>query len=240
MQHVFGGTLICDGTMLSTDSLCTVDKDAASQLAFDKKILTRTVTVEGDVYEPSGTMTGGSAPRAGSILAKLSQHRDSKAELFALQQKLAEVAKRLDAIAEQRSIRDALKQKLELATHELQAQQRQFELDPMGKTINRIEAIKREIDSLERHVGEQSAIKSSLDRQLKEVEKDMQDFMGDREGKLQAIQVRWQFHGVLESVGGKQGGPFEGNRQAHKDTARNADGASRSRPSAGCAVQAGG
>lgn len=171
-----------------------VDKDTASQLAFDKKILTRTVTVEGDVYEPSGTMTGGSAPRAGSILAKLSKYRYNKAELFALQQKLLEVATKLEAIMEQRNIRDALVQRLELAMHELQAQQRQFEIDPMGKIINRIEAIKKEIDSLEGHVKEQMAAKSNLDGQLKEIEQDMQDFMGDREGKLESIQVQWPLH----------------------------------------------
>lgn len=48
LEFVFGNTVIC------------ADKDAAKAATFEAKL--RSVTVEGDVYEPSGTLTGGSAP----------------------------------------------------------------------------------------------------------------------------------------------------------------------------------
>ena len=47
IEHVFGGTFVCN---LLED---------AKRVTFDSKIQTRTVSLAGDVFEPSGTLTGG-------------------------------------------------------------------------------------------------------------------------------------------------------------------------------------
>jgi structural maintenance of chromosome 2 len=44
--HVFGQTLICENA------------EAAQAIAFDKQVRTKCVTYDGDVYDPSGTLTG--------------------------------------------------------------------------------------------------------------------------------------------------------------------------------------
>ena len=60
MDHVFGGTLVC------------ADKEAARAVC--EKIGERTVTLEGDLYDPKGTLTGGSRPKSNnSILCRLGQ-----------------------------------------------------------------------------------------------------------------------------------------------------------------------
>jgi structural maintenance of chromosome 2 len=76
MELVFGATIICDTSAV------------AKAIAFDKNISTKTVTFEGDVYDPSGTLTGGSSSQIGSILAKLH-------ELSIAQHSLGEVDKEL-------------------------------------------------------------------------------------------------------------------------------------------------
>lgn len=47
MEYVFGSTLVCD----------TLDN--AKKVAFDKQVMTKTVTLGGDIFDPQGTLTGG-------------------------------------------------------------------------------------------------------------------------------------------------------------------------------------
>lgn len=47
MEYVFGGTLVCN------------NMDNAKKVTFDKSIMTKTVTLGGDTFDPQGTLTGG-------------------------------------------------------------------------------------------------------------------------------------------------------------------------------------
>ena len=40
-------------------------------MTFDKQVMTRSVSLSGDVFDPSGTLTGGSRAHTSSILTKL-------------------------------------------------------------------------------------------------------------------------------------------------------------------------
>jgi hypothetical protein len=44
---------------------------AMQALAFDKSVGRRTVTLDGDTFDPSGTLTGGSKQQIGAMLGKL-------------------------------------------------------------------------------------------------------------------------------------------------------------------------
>lgn len=47
MEYVFGTTLVCN------------NMDNAKRVTFDKRIMTRSVTLDGDVFDPQGTLHGG-------------------------------------------------------------------------------------------------------------------------------------------------------------------------------------
>ncbi|MEQ2167611.1 hypothetical protein GOODEAATRI_005779, partial [Goodea atripinnis] len=55
MEYVFGSTLVCD----------TLDN--AKKVAFDKQVMTKTVTLGGDIFDPQGTLSGGERGVAGSV-----------------------------------------------------------------------------------------------------------------------------------------------------------------------------
>merc|ERR1712232_529204 len=61
MKYVFGGSLVCD------------TPETAKQVTFHPQVRVRSVTKDGDLYDPSGTITGGSAPKGGNILMKLQE-----------------------------------------------------------------------------------------------------------------------------------------------------------------------
>ena len=47
MAYVFGSTFVCDTL------------ETAKKVTFDKQVMTRSVALAGDVFDPSGTLTGG-------------------------------------------------------------------------------------------------------------------------------------------------------------------------------------
>lgn len=84
MSYVFGDVFICK------------DKEAAQAVTFNRAIGVRSVTLEGDVYDPSGTLSGGSAPSSSGLLVKVQDLRAIEREMAEHKQKLAEVSRELD------------------------------------------------------------------------------------------------------------------------------------------------
>ena len=91
MAYVFGKAFVC--------------KDAATAraVAFDKDVLTNCVTVEGDLLNPGGLLTGGSR-RGGSVLAKLHALHDAEC---VLENATRVHAAAIGALAEAKSLVDA-------------------------------------------------------------------------------------------------------------------------------------
>ena len=58
------------------------------QVAFDKGVRARTVTLDGDAFEPQGTLTGGSAAQLGVVLARLAELQTASRDLGAHEERL--------------------------------------------------------------------------------------------------------------------------------------------------------
>jgi structural maintenance of chromosome 2 len=69
MEFVFGNTIICP------------DPATAKKVTFDPVIKMKSVTVDGDVYDPSGTLSGGSKPKSDKILVKVQELRELEKEV---------------------------------------------------------------------------------------------------------------------------------------------------------------
>ena len=68
-------------------------------VTFDKNVRTRSVTIDGDIYDPAGTLTGGSKSQSESILMRLQEYKliekqltKEKAELLLIEKELASLA----------------------------------------------------------------------------------------------------------------------------------------------------
>jgi structural maintenance of chromosome 2 len=80
MEYVFGDVFICK------------DKQAAQAVTFNRAIGVRSVTLDGDVYDPSGTLSGGAAPSSSGLLVKVQ-------ELRALERQMAEHKRVVDEVS---------------------------------------------------------------------------------------------------------------------------------------------
>ena len=69
MEWVFGSTFICK------------DMDSAKAVTFHNAIRRKSVTLDGDVFDPAGTLSGGSRRQGGNILSKLNAVLDASDQL---------------------------------------------------------------------------------------------------------------------------------------------------------------
>ena len=108
MMHVFGTTLVCD-TMKT-----------ARSVTFDKGVRVRSVTLEGDSFDPSGTLSGGSRGSRGSVLLQLKKLADAETRVAELQASLEDVSSRIKASSKAEASHAKISAKLDIARHELQ------------------------------------------------------------------------------------------------------------------------
>ncbi|KAL5047252.1 hypothetical protein BDW71DRAFT_47167 [Aspergillus fruticulosus] len=114
MNYVFGNTLIAN------------DAETAKRVTFDPSVRIKSVTLDGDVYDPSGTLSGGSAPNSSGVLVTLQklneitrEIRSKERVLAALEETMKKEKKKLDAAR-------SIKQDLDLKNHEIKLTEEQI------------------------------------------------------------------------------------------------------------------
>ena len=114
MEYVFGSTLVCE------------DSETAKKVTFDPAVRMKSVTLEGDVYDPSGTLSGGSSLVSSGVLVTLQKLNELNKDIH---EKEADLAELQDLIAkEKRSSESAMrvKQELDLKAHEIKLAEEQI------------------------------------------------------------------------------------------------------------------
>ena len=133
MDHVFGGTLVCS------------DKDTARTVC--EKIGERTVTLEGDLYDPKGTLTGGSRPKSNSsVLCRLGQLAALRQEVAAREESLASLASKLEACRKNGEEMQRLQAELELKEHQLHLHTQKLEASQSHQLATNLQSLKQQVD----------------------------------------------------------------------------------------------
>lgn len=177
MEFVFGNTLIC------------TDADSAKRVTFDPKVRLKSVTYDGDVYDPSGLLTGGSAPTTSGVLLTLGklndvvrQLEDANSRLADLQARIARDQKKLDAVRR-------LRQDLNLKTHEITLTENQIQSNSASGIVRGMEEMREEIKTLKERIVEAKKTQQKAQEEVKQVERDMSEFKSNKGGKLAELQV---------------------------------------------------
>ncbi len=115
IAYIFGETLICD------------DANTAKTVTFSREVGVKSVTFEGDVYDPSGMLSGGAAPSSSKILIQVQELIEVENKLQEAQQRLNAVVKEEEKTRERRTQWKGLLRELEIRQHELKLLQEQVE-----------------------------------------------------------------------------------------------------------------
>lgn len=114
MDYVFGSTLVCE------------DADTAKRVTFDPSVRLKSVTLEGDVYDPSGTLSGGSSPNSSGVLVTLQKLNEMNIQLSKHEVELSELQALM--MKEKKMLDSArkLRQDLDLKLHETKLTEEQI------------------------------------------------------------------------------------------------------------------
>jgi structural maintenance of chromosome 2 len=107
MAWIFGQIFVCK------------DMETAKKIAFHEKIMKKCVTLEGDLFDPAGTLSGGAPAKTGSIILKLEELKDTQNELNNKECLLKNVELALQEIVKTAEKYSSLKQKHDLLTYEI-------------------------------------------------------------------------------------------------------------------------
>lgn len=176
MQYVFGNTLVCE------------DAETAKRVTFDPNVRMRSITLQGDAYDPSGTLSGGSAPNSSGVLVTMQklnelnrQLREAESSLRELQAQIAREKSKLDQARR-------IKQELDLKSHEIKLAEEQIGSNSSSSIIQEVERMRETITQLKSDIQEAKKRHAEAAADVKRIEKDMRDFDNNKDGKLVELQ----------------------------------------------------
>ncbi|KAJ3219181.1 Structural maintenance of chromosomes protein 2 [Clydaea vesicula] len=172
MEFVFGGTFVCK------------DDATAKAVTFNKKIKLKSVTVDGDIYDPSGTLSGGSEVTSGGILLKMKNLKESQLEL---KKNLFQLKQTNEEIQQYTKYSDC-KAKFDLKSHENSILEKKFEENEASKLINKFEELKKSLNEEEISIQENTLKHEKEIENQKNLELEMNELANHRDSKLKSIE----------------------------------------------------
>ncbi|KAK7431474.1 Structural maintenance of chromosomes protein 2 [Neonectria magnoliae] len=176
MEYVFGNTLVC------------ADADTAKKVTFDPNVRMRSITLEGDAYDPSGTLSGGSSPNSSGVLVTLQKLNSLTRQLSEAEFSLKELQMRISKEKSKLDQARRIKQDLDLKSHEIKLAEEQIGGNSSSSIIQEVESMKSTIIELKESISEAKVRQTKASADIKSIEKDMNDFDNNKDAKLVELQ----------------------------------------------------
>lgn len=109
MEYVFGSTFICPSIAI------------AKKVTFHPQIMQRTITLDGDSLDPSGSLSGGAVSKDKPFLLEVSEFKERLEQLTAKRNELQQIQREIVEIKPTATAYNALKQQLDAAEYELKS-----------------------------------------------------------------------------------------------------------------------
>ena len=157
------------GRMVVKDSKTGESLEVARKVTFNPAIRARTVTVEGDVFEPSGIVEGGSRRRGAPVLSLLAKANRVRGELEAKERELDASSRELSEMRKRAEKYRSAKSALELALHNLEVLEKAegvAEEALVREVKEEYEKVKREASEKEEETRRQSEELRGLEKAL--------------------------------------------------------------------------
>ncbi|KAI3648547.1 hypothetical protein MP228_006401 [Amoeboaphelidium protococcarum] len=176
MKFVFGGTLICK------------DAEAAKLVTYDSKVRLRTITVDGDVYEPGATITGGSSPTSNNILEKLYLLSAAQDQLNKVKFELKDINDQIEQFQQKLDLFNGLDSTCKRKQNELKNLDDLIKSSTAGRLISEVLELEQNSQTLKGQLATAESKVGELDKQIKSVELEMREFDSNRDGQLKKIE----------------------------------------------------
>ncbi|NXO57529.1 SMC2 protein, partial [Aramus guarauna] len=181
MEYVFGTTLICN------------NMDNAKKVTFDKRIMTRSVTLDGETFDPQGTLHGGNCcacSQAVPILSKLQEMKDVEAELRTKESELETVENELANLKNVAEKYQQLKQQWEMKSENAELLQTKLCQSAYHKQEEELIALKKTIEECEETLKKTEESQKKAQDKYKVLENKMKNAGAESEKELKNAQQK--------------------------------------------------
>ncbi|NWR74672.1 SMC2 protein, partial [Centropus unirufus] len=182
MEYIFGTTVICN------------NMDNAKKVTFDKRIMTRCVTVDGETFDPQGTLHGGNSwfysydNTAAPILAKLQEMKDVEVKLKTKESELETVEKELACLKNDAEKYRQLKQQWEMKSEEAEMLQTKLQRSAYHKQEEELLALRKTIAECEETLRKTEESRKEEEDKYKLLENKMKNMKAENQEELRSAQ----------------------------------------------------
>lgn len=169
MEWVFGGTLICK------------DLETAKRVTFHPSVRRRCVTLDGDVFDPSGTLSGGARVKGGSVLVQLQELKQLEQQLQSSEAQLSQNLAELNSMQNAAENYNSLQQKYEVMSHELEVVKARLATTTTAQLHSEIESLRAQVSELSAAVERDRVTQKETAARAKDLEAKVKDIKGHRE-----------------------------------------------------------
>ncbi|KAG7662300.1 SMC2 [[Candida] subhashii] len=177
MEYIFGSTFICN------------DPDTAKAVTFDPRIRTRSITLEGDIYDPEGNLSGGSRKNDTTILLKLQRYNKEAAKLKEIELELGDIREELGNMEALMDSTKILQNEINLKKHELGLLEKKLANNPSSLILKQNEENEREITNLSQQIQENEQNCVQYREEIARIEKEIHEFNNDKGSKIKDLKV---------------------------------------------------
>ncbi|BFG03811.1 structural maintenance of chromosomes protein 2 [Drosophila madeirensis] len=174
MKFCFGSILICK------------DLEVAKQISYDKRINCRSVTLEGDLVDPHGTVSGGAAPKGANVLEELYSIRELENEYKQIDIEVQRVQQEMASIENVAHSYNKIKENLDMRQHELTNCKNRLAQTTFQQNQAEIEEMKEKVQTLEQQNADSREKQKSSQAKIKDIEAKLADAKGYRERELKS------------------------------------------------------
>eukprot|EP01129_Flabellula_baltica_P007646 TRINITY_DN2988_c0_g1_i1.p1 TRINITY_DN2988_c0_g1~~TRINITY_DN2988_c0_g1_i1.p1 ORF type:complete len:1181 (-),score=346.90 TRINITY_DN2988_c0_g1_i1:34-3576(-) len=167
IEHIFGNILICNSL------------DSARIVTFDKNVKAKSVTIEGDIYDPSGMASGGSAKQSRNFLEAVQELKEQEKELQNFERELAELNQRKEGLSDISERYYGLRSTLELKEREIELLKQRIAHTPFYQIQEKTKGLKDTIKEEKRNLTEYQDKLEDINDKISGIESQMENFDKD-------------------------------------------------------------
>ncbi|KAJ6544185.1 condensin complex subunit SMC2 [Mycena capillaripes] len=177
IEFVFSDTLICD------------TPEVAKRVTFADAVKLRSVTLAGDVYDPSGSLSGGSASSSSSTLIRVQELLEAEERL---EQARAQLKEQQDTLGKSQKAREEWKtrmKELDMKEHELKLMEEQIQGSNAAQLGAQVETLKLTITELKAAIQTAQEKQAAANEDCARLQRDMDEFKNNKDGKIDELKA---------------------------------------------------
>ncbi len=177
MDYVFGRTIVCKENI------------HAKEIAFnsDPSVVAHCVTYDGDVFDPSGTLTGGSKGNMGQTLTTMTKLKTLENELHEMRGRLAQVESELRSLEDKGRQYADVSRELKLKDHELGLLQEKMQSSSSHQLVMRTSELKAELERDTKLMADATKEEAASTQRAKELEQLIKDFANTKDTQIKEM-----------------------------------------------------